>query len=83
MATEQKCITVPHVSFDLEQPLDIIRQLDEPARLQIAEVLTETLADARQSAEPHQNVTHLNLNWRGSLSDVPNQPTEEVLNNIP
>lgn len=61
MATEQKYITVPNVSFDLEQLLDIIRQLDEPARRQIAEVLAETL--------------HPDLKWRGSLRDLPNEPT--------
>lgn len=74
MATEQKYITVPQVSFDLEQLLDIIRQLDKPAQLQIAAVLTETLAD-KHFPRSHPNTTQLNLGWRGGLSNLPDKPT--------
>ena len=85
MATEQKYITVPNISFNLDQLLDIIRQLDEPARLQIAEVLTETLADSQlttsiqRSAKPQQDTAHPNLSWRGGLRDLSHNSTSVAL----
>jgi hypothetical protein len=85
MATEQKYVTIPNVSFDLEQLLDIIRQLDEPARLRMAQVLTETMAksqrttDTKQQAEPDQETSRLRLDWIGCLSDLPNKPTSVEL----
>lgn len=81
MATEQKYITVPNVSFNLDQLLDIIRQLDEPARLQIAELLAETLTNSQlttsiqRSVRPQQDTAHPNLSWRGGLRDLPNKST--------
>jgi hypothetical protein len=85
MATEQKYITVPNVSIDLEQLLDIIRQLDEPARLRMTQVLTETMAEsqrktqAKQQAELDQKTARLRLDWIGCLSDLPNKPTSVEL----
>lgn len=85
MATEQKYITVPNVSFDLEQLLDIIRQLDEPARLRMTQVLTETMAEsqrathAKRQAELDQETSRLRLDWIGCLSDLPDKPTSVEL----
>lgn len=36
-----------NVSFDVEQLLDIVRQLDEPARVRVAQALMETNLDAQ------------------------------------
>lgn len=40
-------VTIPEVRLTLEELLQVIRQLDESARIQVAQVLTETQMDAR------------------------------------
>jgi hypothetical protein len=40
-------VTIPKVTLPLEELLQVIRQLDESARIQVAQVLTETQMDAR------------------------------------
>jgi hypothetical protein len=47
MASESLTVTVPNVTLTLEQLLAAIRQLDEPARKEVAQVLLETDSDAK------------------------------------
>ncbi len=46
MSPQSKTITVPPMELSLDQFLAIIRQLDEPARVQVARILAETGMDA-------------------------------------
>ena len=85
MATEPRFIQVPNVSVSFEQLLEIIRQLDEPARLRVAQVLTETMTEsqpatqAQQQVAPDQTGPQLDLSWAGCLSDWPDKPTSVEL----
>ncbi len=42
-------VTIPNVTLTMDQLLTAVRQLDEPARRQIAQVLIETQMDAKLS----------------------------------
>jgi hypothetical protein len=46
MSPQSKVITVPPMELSLDQFLAVIRQLDEPTRLQVARALAETKMDA-------------------------------------
>ena len=46
MTPQSKVITVPPMELGLEQFLAVIRQLDEPTRVEVARVLAETEMDA-------------------------------------
>lgn len=43
-------VTIPNVNLTLEQLLFAIRQLDEPARVQVARILAETHMEAKLAA---------------------------------
>jgi hypothetical protein len=45
-----QAIIVPNVTLTLEQLLAAIRELDEPARVQVAEILLATEMDSKLSA---------------------------------
>jgi len=47
MSLEPAEITIPNVKLSLEQLLMVIRQLDKPSRIQVAQVLAETDMDAK------------------------------------
>lgn len=47
MSVQSMTVTIPNVQFTFEQLLAVIRQLDEPARIQIARTLVETNMDAK------------------------------------
>lgn len=49
MSLQSKDITISNLKISLDQLLAVIRQLDEPVRVQIARVLVETEMDARLS----------------------------------
>jgi hypothetical protein len=69
MAT-QSLITVPSVTLTLDQLLTAIKQLDEPARVQIAKTLLQTEMDNKLSAlirrlakrQPPANITDQIIN---------------------
>lgn len=46
MSSQSRMITVPRMELDLDQFLAVVRQLDKPARVQVARVLAETEIDA-------------------------------------
>lgn len=46
MSPQSKTITVPPMELSLDQFLAVIRELDEPTRVQVARVLAETELDA-------------------------------------
>jgi hypothetical protein len=46
MSPQSKVITVPPMELGLDQFLAVIRQLDEPTRVEVARVLAETEMDA-------------------------------------
>ncbi|HLF00920.1 MAG TPA: hypothetical protein VI547_03020 [Anaerolineales bacterium] len=50
MSSTQPTVTIPNVSLTLDQLLTAIRQLDEPARIQVARILLETDLDAKMMA---------------------------------
>jgi hypothetical protein len=50
MATSQIVVTVPNVSLTLDQLLTAIRQLDESARVQVAQALLETDLNPKMAA---------------------------------
>lgn len=45
-----KAVTVPNVTLTLDQLLAAIRQLDEPARVQVAHALLQTELDTKLAA---------------------------------
>jgi len=47
MSLQPAEITIPNVKLSLEQLLMVIRQLDKPSRIQVAQVLAETDMDAK------------------------------------
>ncbi len=47
MAEQTTLVTIPNVTLTLDQLLDAIRHLDEPARIQVAQVLLEAEMDAK------------------------------------
>jgi hypothetical protein len=47
MSPQSKVVTIPTVELNLDQFLSVIRQLDEPTRVQVARVLAETEMDAQ------------------------------------
>jgi hypothetical protein len=47
MSVQSMTVTIPNVQFTLEQLLTVIRQLDEPARTQVARTLVETSMDEK------------------------------------
>jgi hypothetical protein len=47
MIMSSQVVTIPKVTLTLEELLQVIRQLDEAARIQVAQALTETQMDAR------------------------------------
>jgi hypothetical protein len=47
MSLQPTEITIPNVKLSLEQLLMVIRQLDKPSRIQVAQVLAETDMDAK------------------------------------
>lgn len=49
MSSPSPTVTIPNVTLTLEQLLTVVRQLDEPARKQVAQVLIETQMDAKLS----------------------------------
>ncbi len=46
MSLQSMVITIPNVKLSLDQFLSAIRELDEQARIQVAQVLVETQMDA-------------------------------------
>ena len=46
MSSQALVITVPKVQLTLDDLLAVIRQLDEPARIRVAQVLVETQLDS-------------------------------------
>ena len=46
MSGQSTVITIPNMKLNLDQLLAVIRQLDEPTRVQVARVLVETKMDA-------------------------------------
>jgi DNA-binding transcriptional ArsR family regulator len=46
MSPQSKVITVPPMELSLDQFLAVIRQLDEPTRVEVARVLADTEMDA-------------------------------------
>jgi sulfite reductase alpha subunit-like flavoprotein len=49
MNSPSSTVTIPNVTLTLDQLLTAVRQLDEPARKQVAQVLVETQMDAKLS----------------------------------
>ncbi len=49
MPSQSRTITVPPMELSLDQFLAVIRELDKPARVQVARVLAETEMDAELS----------------------------------
>ncbi|MCK6626840.1 MAG: hypothetical protein L6R45_16900 [Anaerolineae bacterium] len=49
MSSPSPTVTIPNVTLTLEQLLTAVRQLDEPAQRQVAQVLIETQMDAKLS----------------------------------
>jgi len=47
MSPQLKVITVPPMELSLDQFLTVIRQLDEPTRIEVARVLAETEMDTQ------------------------------------
>jgi hypothetical protein len=47
MSPQSKVVTVPPMELSLDQFLSVIRQLDEPTRVEVARVLAETEMDAQ------------------------------------
>jgi hypothetical protein len=47
MSPNSRVVTVPPMEVSLDQFLAVIRQLDEPARVEVARVLAETEMDAQ------------------------------------
>ena len=47
MSSQSTVVTIPNIKLNLNQLLAVIRQLDEPARVQVARVLVETKMDAQ------------------------------------
>lgn len=47
MSPQSKVVTVPPMELSLDQFLAVIRQLDEPTRVQVARVLAETEMDTQ------------------------------------
>jgi len=46
MTSESSVITIANMKLSLDQLLAVIRQLDEPARVEVARALAETKMDA-------------------------------------
>jgi hypothetical protein len=47
MSPQSRVVTVPPMELSLDQFLGVIRQLDEPTRVEVARVLAETEMDAQ------------------------------------
>ena len=47
MSSQSLLITIPKVQVSLDDLLAVISQLDEPARIRVAQVLVDTQMDAR------------------------------------
>ena len=47
MSLQSKTVTVPPMEVSLDQFLAVIRQLDEPTRIEVARVLAETEMDTQ------------------------------------
>ena len=47
MTSSSTRVTIPNLQISLEEFLDVIRQLDEPARVRVAQVLTETAMEQK------------------------------------
>lgn len=68
--TSQSLVTVPNVTLTLDQLLIAIKQLDEPARVQVAKTLLQTEMDNKLSAlirrlaerQPPPNITDQVIN---------------------
>jgi hypothetical protein len=47
MTSSSTRVTIPNLQISLEEFLAVIRQLDEPARVRVAQVLTETAMEQK------------------------------------
>ena len=50
MASEPTTVNLPNVTVTLDQFIDAIRQLDQPARIQVAQALLATEMDSKLAA---------------------------------
>ncbi len=67
MSTSAMMVTIPSVKLTLDELLIVIRQLDEPARVRVAQALLETQMDANLTGFIEQLATITPIN---DLSDA-------------
>lgn len=47
MSLQSTVVTIPNIKLSIDQLLTAIRQIDEPARIKVAQTLVETQMDAK------------------------------------